>query len=255
MSRPASAPQVSFRLQARQRAGYLVAAGILLLLPAASVPSDGVEPGEWLILPVCCLPVALPLVLYYFWSGTFGMTLTPEGVELRGWLTRAYAWPEIEVIYPTTRWFVWRTVLRLTNGAVVYSRAPQHYWSRPDRQFDAKVETIRQWHAYYARAWSTPRRPPRPRRRSPHRSVAELKDRILATTERLKQRTPERRNRSARLAEVSGVSRADVEFAFSVRNRIAHPGRRRRPSRATLEEACDILLSIERGLERDGKLG
>jgi hypothetical protein len=76
-----------------------------------------------------------------------------------------------------------------------------------------------------------------------------VRDQILGTWERIRKFVPvTTRNNAAWVAKETGVSRARVSFAESVRNWIAHPDGRHEPGTGTLNDALRVLGEVEREL-------
>lgn len=87
---------------------------------------------------------------------------------------------------------------------------------------------------------------------SKHPQNPSYKQEILETWERINGHVPEskRKNKGAWLIGVSGISRARVHFAESIRNWIAHPDGGHEPDLATLKDALRVMQEIERKLSR-----
>ncbi len=136
--------RLEYRLEFQQRIVHLVYTG-LLALRALLYLAIGSPFGGLFFLLLAGLGVG-----QFLWTGTFGVDATPEGLLLRGYTKRQFAWNQIAQIYPGSFLIQRRTYIRLVDGRTIRSWAPMHYWSMPDGMFDQKVATLQQWHAHYA---------------------------------------------------------------------------------------------------------
>ncbi|MCW2937974.1 MAG: hypothetical protein JWN00_959 [Actinomycetia bacterium] len=141
----------AYRLSVQQRIVQLAVAGLMGLLALLQLASG--VPG----LGALFLLVAAMGVGQFFWIGTFGVEVTPQGITLRGYTRRYFAWNQIARIYGGNFMIGQRrTYFQLTNGSTIRSWAPMNYWSMPDAAFDQKVATLQQWHAHFAMGGQPP---------------------------------------------------------------------------------------------------
>jgi hypothetical protein len=119
-----------YGLSVRQRLVYLVL-GIGLLLAAWSLARvDVAVPGGL-------------LVLWFFASAHVGSAIDGSGVQLRGIYRRHLSWTRVSDVSTARILGCTIVVLRLGSGGRRWLRAPYTGPLQRDRDFDAKVETIR----------------------------------------------------------------------------------------------------------------
>lgn len=137
--------QLEYRLEIQQRIVHLVYTALLALRALAWLATGSFGVGI-LFLLLTGLGAA-----QFFWTGTFGMDATPQGILLRGYTKRQFAWNQVARIYGGNYMLGQRrTYVQLTDGRTIRAWAPMNYWSMPDGQFDQKVATLQQWHAHYS---------------------------------------------------------------------------------------------------------
>lgn len=115
-------------------AAGLVAAGVWFLLTGSPV------------LAVMDFLGAAFNVALYFMADRFGVILDPDGITLEGVTTRRYTWTQVYAIEPTKVFGDRRVRIDLMDGTSVRTWSPAHSWMAPDRDFDATVATMREYH-------------------------------------------------------------------------------------------------------------
>jgi hypothetical protein len=130
--------EITFRRTRRQLVVSLVAAGPLygLLLALVYSPYVGLAYFALVeVLGVCAIP--------------FGVTLTADGIVMRGFKRQLIPWQAIRYI-DTYSLLGGHTVrLNLFDGKKKRLRAPVSGWGQKDPEFAAKKATIHQWWMYY----------------------------------------------------------------------------------------------------------
>ena len=136
MRAPGLAPHVTlcgvlrYGLSVRQRLVYLVI-------------------GVGLLLTALCLgrvDVAVPggvFVLWFLASARMGSAIDGSGIQLHGLYPRHLAWTRVSDVTSTRFLGCTVVVLRLGSGGRRWLRAPYTGPLQRDRDFDAKLETIR----------------------------------------------------------------------------------------------------------------
>ncbi|ROO83096.1 hypothetical protein EDD29_0586 [Actinocorallia herbida] len=136
--------RLEFRMEPGQRKMYLILAGAYVIIGLLQFTVSA--PG----LGVLFLILAGVFVFYYFQFAKYGLTLTPQGITMNGWQTRAHAWSEVAAVESGKFWFADRVTLRLTDGTKRRAWAPVNAAGMRDPQFPLKVQGIQQWHAQFA---------------------------------------------------------------------------------------------------------
>ena len=85
------------------------------------------------------------IVAQSLWEQTWGVDLTPESVNLRGFRRRSIAWPEVQAVLRHRQTGSRTVSLILNSGRQVELRAPKSFWWLGAAAYERDFHQIEQW--------------------------------------------------------------------------------------------------------------
>ena len=118
----------------------LLSAGLYLLLGASAWARENTREFIPFWMAMASVTVALSL-----WELTWGVDLTPESVNLRGFCRRSIAWPEVQAVLRYERAGSRTVHLIPKNGRPVRLRGPRSFWWMGAAAYERDFHHIEQW--------------------------------------------------------------------------------------------------------------
>ena len=95
--------------------------------------------------PLLWMAAAGVIVAQSLWEQTWGVDLTPESVNLRGFRRRSIAWPEVQAVLRHEPYGSRTVRLILNSGKQVTLRAPRSFWWLGAAAYERDFHHIEQW--------------------------------------------------------------------------------------------------------------